>query len=113
VKIIGVNLDAKEVAEVKAIADGFWKACAAEDWGTVKKAGRIYFQNEMAGAQMKKRFGKVEIIELGIPQKDPTTDYPGYFVPYKVKRQDGTLMDSRITIRNDGPDARWFIDGGL
>jgi hypothetical protein len=111
--VVGVDLDANEVAEVKAVADGFWQACTAEDWDTVKQAGRIYFENKFAGAQMKRRFGKVEILESGVPRKDPTGDYPGYFVPYKVKRQDGVEMDSSISLRNDGRDGKWFIDGGL
>ncbi len=111
--VVGMDLDPNEVAEVKAVADSFWRACAAEDWDTVKQAGRMYFENKMSGVQMKKRFGKVEIIELGAPRKDPTGKHPGYLVPYKVKRQDGVLMDSSITMRNDRPDGKWFIDGGL
>lgn len=105
--------DPAVLAEVKAVADEFWKACAVEDWDTAAKAGRNYLEDEKIAPQIKKLMGGVEIIELGDPVKDRTKGYPGFFVPYKIKRKDGVVDDHRLAIRNDGPDGKWFIDGGL
>jgi hypothetical protein len=51
-----------------------------------------------------------EILYIGEPFR--TGRYVGVYVPYKI-RVDGEIREWQVALRNDNPERRWVLDGGI
>jgi hypothetical protein len=88
------------------VASRFFKACAARDWDTV----RAFWPVSEVPAPVQTFLGGLEILSIGTPFQ--SRQYPGWFVPYKVRTQAGRILDHNLAVHNDNPAGRWIIDGG-
>ena len=62
-------------------------------------------------ANITKQFEGAKVIRTGKPFKSGI--YPGIFVPYEVSLPNGSIKKWNIALRNDNPDKKWVIDGGI
>lgn len=69
------------------------------------------FVNKVAFGINGNRYAGCEIIEVGTAFQ--SGDYPGYYVPYKIKFKDGNIKIFQIAVRNDNPNKVWLVDGGI
>lgn len=86
-------------------AEQFWTAAIRGDWGTV-----ALFCPTPSTIEWMQRARPLELLELGDPVSKGS--YPGVFVPYKVRYAD-RVRELRIALRNDNPELRWVVDGGI
>ena len=84
----------------------FFDALAREDWDAVLQV----MQRSPVQPGVKSTYGGLQVISLG--EAFQSGLYPGYFVPYQVRLNDGTIKNHKIAIRNDNPAHRWVVDGG-
>ena len=96
------------VGNAKDAAEYFFKALAKEDWQAVST---VYPTNAVSQLLLKREFGGLTVLLVGEPFKSGM--YPGYFVPYKVKLRSGDERSFNLAIRNDNPEKRWVVDGGI
>lgn len=94
-----INITSKQAAEI------FFKACESKDWKRLKDT--YPYMND----DIKNYLGGLKLISLGESFKSGM--YPGEFVPYKIKLNDGSEKEMNIAIRNDNPSKIWMIDGGI
>jgi hypothetical protein len=87
-------------------AQTFFEACSKRDWDEAAKFWTMAITDEF-----KQYLGGLEITSLGEPfQSKP---YPGWFVPYEIRLNGGTVKKHNLAIRNDNPAKRFVVDGGL
>ena len=85
----------------------FFNACASEDWDAV-----LQVRSETSVPMgIKQTYGGLQVIAIG--EAFQSGLYPGYFVPYQVRLKDGYVKSYKIAIRNDNPEQRWVVDGGI
>jgi hypothetical protein len=60
---------------------------------------------------MKKEYGGLTVISIGEPFKSGV--YAGYFVPYTIRLRKGENKSYKLAVRNDNPERRWVVDGGI
>ncbi len=87
-------------------ARAFFEACARADWTEVGK-----FWQLPVDASLQKYLGGLEIVSLG--KTFGSAGYPGSFVPYEIKLQDGNVKKHNLALKKDGKTGRWFVDGGI
>jgi hypothetical protein len=61
--------------------------------------------------QIKEYIGGLKIVSIGEPFK--MGEFPGWYVPYKIRFKNGLVQDWDLKIRNDNPVKRYIFDGGL
>jgi hypothetical protein len=93
----------------KQAAEVFFKACAEEDWDEFLKFMPALDEKQIE--QVKEYLGGLEIISIGEPFK--MGEFPGWYVPYKIRLKNGLMQDWDIKMRNDNPVKRYVFDGGL
>ena len=54
---------------------------------------------------------KLQVIKIGEPFKSGI--YPGEFVPYEIKLNNGTIKSHVLALRDDNPGKVWMVDGGI
>jgi outer membrane lipoprotein-sorting protein len=94
--------------DAKATAQYFFDSLAREDWQAVSN---VYPLTPAARAVMKKEYGGITVISIGEPFKSGV--YAGYFVPYTIRLRNGENKSYKLAVRNDNPERRWVVDGGI
>ncbi len=101
----------------KAVALGFWQAAVAQDWDTMCSygpAGNIGFDYCTILIRHFEQDRPVELLHLGEPFAEGP--YPGVFVPYRVRfssDRGSRVKEFRMAVRNDNPQGRYVVDGGI
>ncbi len=94
----------------KEAAEGFFQACADENWEEVLK----YWGSSQIDDRIKAYLGGLEIISLGEPfQSGHYARGLGWFVPYEIRMKSGEIRKMNLAIRKDNPAKRFIVDGGL
>lgn len=102
--------DNKKYAQMmpREVAQAFFQACADEDWGEFVK----FYVVPNVDQQLKDIMGGVEIISIGDPFKSGL--YPGWFVPYEIKRRhEEGIKKHNLAIRYDKEAKRYIVTGGF
>lgn len=97
------NIDSKRAAEL------VFDALAKKDFDTNKELWTQY--NFFSRKMIESRYGGLQVIKIGEPFK--SGNYPGEFIPYKVKLSNGSTKSHKLALRNDNPSKVWIVDGGL
>jgi outer membrane lipoprotein-sorting protein len=92
----------------KEAAQYFFDALAREDMNAVRD---VYPANPFIMELVKKQFGGLSVLSIGEPFQSGL--YPGYYVPYQVHLRDGSEKSYNLAVRNDNPQKRWTVDGGI
>jgi effector-binding domain-containing protein len=96
---------AREAAATEA-AKGFFAACSNKNW----EGAATWYENQSDSS--KEMYGGLEVLEIDTAfEKYPR--YPGLHVPYKVKLSDGEVKEWYLALRDDNPEKKWIVDGGL
>ncbi|MGA2679914.1 MAG: hypothetical protein ABSF37_11540 [Sedimentisphaerales bacterium] len=94
----------------KEAAEAFFKACSEKNWDEFAKfIPRL--DNDDRMEQIKEYLGGLQVISIGEPFK--RGEFPGWYVPYKVRFNNGLVQDWDLAIRNDNPAKRYVLDGGI
>jgi outer membrane lipoprotein-sorting protein len=91
----------------KDAAEYFFKALASKDWNAVLG---VYPASTVPDL-VKNYYGGLSILSIDEPFKSGL--YAGYYVPYRIRLHDGTVISHKLTVRNDNPQKRWVVDGGF
>jgi hypothetical protein len=90
----------------KQVAEAFFNACAKEDWNEAQKFWPLKIDK-----RIKEYLGGLKVVSLGEPfQSKP---YSGWFIPYELTLKSGDTRKHNLAVRNDNPDKRWTVDGGI
>jgi hypothetical protein len=95
------NITAKEAATL------IFTAMANKNIEPVKEAFIFHKEEKLK----KYNFWGLEIIEIGKPFT--SGDFPGEFVPYKVKLSNGKILKHNLALKYDSVNEIWYIDGGI
>jgi hypothetical protein len=93
---------------LEALGKKDWSA-AAGFWPSYASKGRHF--DDVFNDKIKDYLGGLEIVSLGTPYKE--APYPGVFVPYEIRFQNGETKQFRLAVRQDRPGQPWYFDGGL
>jgi hypothetical protein len=94
----------------KEAAETFFRACADKNWYEFSKfIPRLDDDKQIE--QIKEYLGGLQVISIGEPFK--MGEFPGWYVPYKVRFNNGLVQDWDLAIRNDNPARRYVFDGGI
>jgi len=85
----------------------FLEGLAQRDW---QRVFDVYPRSDLSDS-LKDYWGGVEILHIGEPFQSGL--YPGWFVPYEIKAASGQIKKHNLTVRNDNPQQRFFVDGGF
>lgn len=88
----------------------WWSSFANNDWETVCKLCPS-LEKSSNFENFKQEYGGLQVMNIGIPFK--SGQYPGEFVPYKVKLKSGEIQEFNLALRNDNPGKIWQVDGGF
>lgn len=94
----------------KKAAEAFFKACSEKNWDEFLKF-MPPLDNDDRIEQIKQYLGGLQVISVGEPFK--RGEFPGWYVPYKVRFNNGLVQDWDLAIRNDNPAKRYVLDGGI
>ena len=97
------NITSKRAAEI------IFDAMAKNNWDSIKDVWQV--SSRVTMSITKKNYGGLEVMKIGESFKSGL--YPGEFVPYEVKLNDGTIKKFNIALRNDNKNKVWVVDGGL
>ncbi len=111
VRWIGLEKGPDGVDELgpKEVAQRFWQAAKDGDWTTLK-----LFCPSPAMIDWLQENRPVQILELGEPYR--AGNYPGVFVPYRVKFRKGDqewVKQHDLALRKDNEYGRYVYDGGI
>ena len=87
-------------------ARAFFEACGRKDWDEVAK-----FWPGPVKYLYKNTLGGLQIISIGESFKSAA--YPGLFVPYEIKLNNGETQKHNLALKKDPKSNRWYFDGGL
>ena len=87
-------------------ARAFFESCGKRDWEEAAK-----FYPHPLTDRLKEIYGGIGIIELGKPFQ--AWPYPGWFVPYEIRLNNGNVKKHNLALRNDNPGRRYVVDGGI
>ncbi|MFC1568714.1 anti-sigma factor family protein [bacterium] len=90
------------------VAKAFFLACSMGDWESYKMFKSIAGSNSTIIAPLK----NLKILHIGKPFQSKT-NLSMWFIPYKVKFQDGSFKENNLAIRNDNNAQQWCVDGGF
>lgn len=97
------NITSKRAAEL------IFEALAKKDFNSDKEVWTQY--NFISKKILGSTYGGMQVIKIGEPFK--SGNYPGEFIPYEIKLNDGTIKNWKLALRNDNPNKVWMVDGGL
>jgi hypothetical protein len=63
--------------------------------------------------RFKDYLGGLEILEIGEPFQSPSYTSKGWFIPYKIRLNTGTIKEHNLALRRDNPANRFELDGGI
>lgn len=97
------GIDAAEAARLILDAFATWDSAildeALSEYGA---RARVLLRSRYAGAT---------VVECSAPVR--SGNYPGLFVPCRLRMADGTTEKLHLALRNDNAQRRWVVDGGL
>jgi len=93
---------------LEALGKKDWSA-AAGFWPSYAPKGKHF--DDMFNDKIKDYVGGLEIVSLGEPFIKPP--YPGVYVPYEIRFQNGETKKFNLAVRQDNPGQPWYFDGGL
>ena len=97
------GIDAAEAARLILDAFATWdSAILDEALSTYGARARQLLRNRYAGAT---------VVECSAPVR--SGNYPGLFIPCRLRMADGTTEKLHLALRNDNAQQRWVVDGGL
>lgn len=97
------GIDATEAARLILDAFATWDSAILDEALSAYGArGRQLLRNRYAGAT---------VVECSTPVR--SGNYPGLFIPCRLRMADGTTEKLHLALRNDNAQQRWVIDGGL
>jgi hypothetical protein len=109
-------LTPQQAQEAQQTARDFLEALGKKDWSAAAGFWPSYAPkgkhfDDMFNDKIKNYMGGLEIVSLGTPYKE--APYPGVFVPYEIRFQNGETKQFRLAVRQDRPGQPWYFDGGL
>lgn len=60
---------------------------------------------------LRNRYAGATLVECSAPVR--SGNYPGLFIPCRLRMADGTTEELHLALRNDNPQRSWVVDGGL
>lgn len=60
---------------------------------------------------LRSRYAGATVVECSAPVR--SGNYPGLFIPCRLRMADGTTEKLHLALRNDNAQQRWVVDGGL
>lgn len=97
------GIDATEAARLILNAFATWDSAILDEALSAYGArGRQLLRNRYAGAT---------VVECSTPVR--SGNYPGLFIPCRLRMADGTTEKLHLALRNDNAQQRWVVDGGL
>jgi hypothetical protein len=87
-------------------AQEFLEACRSRNWDEAAK-----FLHMPADDEFKSDLGGLEIVNLG--QSFTSAFYPGKFIPYEIKLNNGETKKHNLALKRDRKSNRWYVDGGI
>ncbi len=100
----------------------FLEDCSRNDWTEAGKylnlSPEFLKKNPTFFNTFTNIYGGLEIVSLGKPFKGRVIafggmEYPGVYVPYEIRLNDGTVKKWQLAIRCDNPEKCWYWDGGM
>jgi len=90
----------------------FFEALERGDWSKITSLCPPGFSlaDKLSGP-LKARLTGMKLLSLDNPYVE--APYPGVFVPYEIQFKNGETRKSRLAVRNDNPEQKWYFDGGL
>jgi ketosteroid isomerase-like protein len=104
IKILPDNQKYEQMTPKQA-AEGFFKACATENWEEFAK----FWPGPATGEQfqhMKEFLGGLEVISIGEPYQ--SGQYPGWYVPYEIKFRPADIY---VRVSNTNAAKRYVMNG--
>jgi hypothetical protein len=89
------------------VARQFFEAAARRDWEGVLR----FWPVDKLDPRLEQFLGGLEVLEIGTPFR--SGQYPGWYVPYRIRLQVGQELQHNLAVRNDNPQRRWIMDGGI
>lgn len=86
-------------------ARAYFEAFARQDWTEAEK-----FRRDSVDENTKKVVSTLEVVSIG--KAFTSQGYPGSFVPYEIKLNNGHTIKHNIALKKDLKTGRWFVDGG-
>lgn len=97
------GIDAGRAARLILDAFATWDSAILDEALSAYGArGRQLLRNRYAGAT---------VVECSAPVR--SGNYPGLFIPCRLRMADGTTEKLHLALRNDNAQQRWVVDGGL
>ena len=97
------GIDATEAARLILNAFATWDSAILDEALSAYGArGHQLLRNRYAGAT---------VVECSAPVR--SGNYPGLFIPCRLRMADGTTEKLHLALRNDNAQQRWVVDGGL
>lgn len=97
------GIDATEAARLILDAFATWDSAILDEALSAYGArARQLLRNRYAGAT---------VVECSAPVR--SGNYPGLFIPCRLRMADGTTEKLHLALRNDNAQQRWVVDGGL
>lgn len=97
------NISSKRAAEL------IFDAMAKSNWDSIKNVWQLSSRVFMVSLKME--YGGLEVIKIGEPFKSGL--YRGEYVPYIIKKRNGSIKKHNLALRNDNKNKVWIVDGGL
>lgn len=99
------NISSRRAAEL------LFEGMAKRNWELVTQTFSLFKGTTQNVNELKDIYGGLTILGIGEPFK--SGQYPGEFVPYKVKLKSGKVKRHNLAMRNDNPNKVWIVDGGF
>jgi hypothetical protein len=81
-----------------------FEGAAAQDWQRVASVTKV-------DQRLKQYIGGIQLVSVGEAFRSGM--YPGWFVPYEIRFPGGETKKHNLAVRNDNPQKRFILDGGL
>jgi RNA polymerase sigma factor (sigma-70 family) len=110
---VQTTLTPQRSTEAQQTARDFFEALGKADWKKVAKLEPPGFPSlgDQLNDQQKGMLNGLEIVSLGEPFIKPP--YPGVYVPYEIRFQNGETKKFNLAVRQDNPGQHWYFDGGF
>jgi lipopolysaccharide/colanic/teichoic acid biosynthesis glycosyltransferase len=106
------ELTPERATQAKQTATDFFDALGKGDWNQIAKLCPPGFAlDSELNQQQKDSLAGLQVVSLGEPFKK--APYPGVFVPYEIRFQNGEVKKFQLAVRQDNSENRWYFDGGL
>ncbi|HBF87150.1 MAG TPA: hypothetical protein DDX39_00805 [Bacteroidales bacterium] len=99
------NISSKEATK------RFFEAMVTENWEAIEEVySLLSISSSEKTEEFKSIFSNLKILSIGNSFK--SGNYPGEFVPYKIKLSDGNIIEHNLALKKNAQNV-WIIDGGI